>query len=58
MVDWLIAPLDLTLVTLIVTCLLHGLWLEGELTFGFLRNVQVVMQRDMANILSVGSVAG
>ena len=27
---------------------------QGELTYGFLRNVQVAMQRDMANMLSIG----
>ena len=26
---------------------------KGELTYGFLRNVQVAVQRDMANVLSI-----
>ena len=56
LVDWLVAPLT-------VACLLHGLQpimlrVQGELTHGFLRNVQVAVQRDMANMLSIGSSLG
>ena len=57
------SPTDLTLDTLTVTRLLHGLQpimlrVQGELTYGFKRNVQVGVQRDMANILSIGSSLG